>query len=228
VTDLERTRRSEHHFVENAAHELRTPLTAIVSVVDVLDRGAKDVPEVRDRFLAHIRAHSERLSRLATSLLILARIQTGQEQPRLELVPVEPLLNEVAAGLHTAEDVTVDVVAADDVAALADRDLLFEALENVGGNATKHTQKGEIVFEARDLGASVEIEVRDTGSGMEREDAAHAFDRFYRGRNGDGFGLGLAIADEAIRALGGTITLDSHPNVGTRVRVRLPRARLVG
>ncbi len=63
VTERERARRSEREFVENAAHELRTPLAAIVSVMDVLEGGAKDIPEARDRFLKHIRVHSERLSR---------------------------------------------------------------------------------------------------------------------------------------------------------------------
>src|SRR6266487_1162657 len=65
VTERERARQSEREFVENAAHELRTPLTAIVSVMDVLEGGAKDIPETRDRFLKHIRVHSERLSRFA-------------------------------------------------------------------------------------------------------------------------------------------------------------------
>jgi signal transduction histidine kinase len=227
VTERERSRRSERHFVQNAAHELRTPLAAITSVIDVLESGAKDVPEVRDRFLGHIRVHSERLSRLATSLLVLARIQTGQQQPRLELVPVEPLLEEVAARLLQPDGVGVNVVVPDHVAALADRDLLYHALDNVAANASKHTPKGEIVLEARALGRTVEIEVRDTGIGMEREDAQHAFDRFYRGRSPEGFGLGLAIADEAIHALGGTITLDSELGVGTRVRIRIPSARLV-
>jgi signal transduction histidine kinase len=228
VTERERTRRSERRFVENAAHELRTPLAAIVSVIDVLESGAKDVPEMRDRFLSHIRAHSARLSRLATSLLVLARLQTGQEHARLELVPVQPLLNDVAAGLVPVEGVLVDVIAPQDLAALTDRDLLYQALENIASNATKHTRSGEIVFEARDLGRTTEIEVRDTGTGMEPEDVAHAFDRFSRGPSRDGFGLGLAIADEVITVLGGTIRLDSRPNVGTRVRVKLPGARLVG
>src|SRR4029450_10186038 len=71
VTERERARQSEREFVENAAHELRTPLAAIVSVMDVLEGGAKDIPETRDRFLKHIRVHSERLSRLATAVLAL-------------------------------------------------------------------------------------------------------------------------------------------------------------
>lgn len=230
VTERERARRSERRFIENAAHELRTPLAAIVSVIDALESGAKEVPETRDRFLAHIREQSARLSRLATSLLVLARIQTGQERPRLDLVPVEPLLKELASGLAPPPKVTVEVSAPKDVAVLADRDLLCQALENITANAIKHTREGKIVLEARDLGRSVEIVITDTGRGMKPDLVQLAFDRFHRAAapEDEGFGLGLSIADEAVRALGGRIELDSVPKVGTRARITLPSAKLVG
>lgn len=229
VTERERTRRAERQFVENAAHELRTPLAAIVSVVDVLESGAKDDPASRDRFLAHIRAHSERLVRLANSLLMLARIQTGREQPRLDLVPIEPLLQEIASTLEPRGDVAIEVRAPKDVAALADVDLLHQVLENVALNAARHTHRGRIRLEGRDLGQKIEIEISDTGTGMSRLDAAHAFDRFYRSsrREEGGFGLGLAIAAEAMRALDGTVELKSTSGAGTHVRIRLPSARIV-
>jgi len=229
VTERERARRSEREFVENAAHELRTPLAAIVSVMDVLESGAKDIPEARDRFLKHIRVHSERLSRLARSLLILARLQTGAEQPRLTMVPVGPLLEEIAGRLDPARGVEVSVRSSPETGALADRDLLHRALANVAENSAKHTQEGEIVLEAHGNGRTTEIEIRDTGPGMTDEERARAFQRFYRSSNGtDGFGLGLAIAQEAVLAIGGTIELESEAGVGTRVRVVLPSAKILG
>jgi signal transduction histidine kinase len=229
VTERERTRKAERRFVENAAHELRTPLAAIVSVVDALEGGAKDDPEAISGFLEHIRTHSERLTRLVTSLLVLARIQTGREQPRLDLVEVKPLLVEVASGLVPGDSVTIGVRTPDKLGVLADRDLIYQALENVAANAIKHTREGEIRLEARDLGRTIEIEVSDTGTGMDHADVAHAFDRFFRSatRDEQGFGLGLAIANEAVQALGGTINLDSAPEIGTRVRIRLPSAKIV-
>jgi len=229
VTERERMRQSEREFVENAAHELRTPLAAIVSVMDVLDAGAKDVPETRDRFLKHIRVHSERLSRLATSLLVLARLQTGVEQPRLTVVPVRPLLEEIAARLDIEHGVEVSVRAPAQTGALADADLLHRAIANVAENSAKHTRAGEILLEARGYGTTTEIEVRDTGPGMSEEEQERAFHRFYRSSNGtDGFGLGLAIAEEAVRGLGGTIELESEPGEGTRVRMVVPSARIIG
>jgi two-component system, OmpR family, phosphate regulon sensor histidine kinase PhoR len=229
VTERERARQSEREFVENAAHELRTPLTAIVSVMDVLESGAKDIPETRDRFLKHIRVHSERLSRLATSLLVLARLQTGVEQPRLTAVPVRPLLEEIADRLDPADGVKVSVRASEHAGALADRDLLHRALANVAENSAKHTETGEIVLEARGNSTTTQIEIRDTGPGMSEGERERAFHRFYRSSNGtDGFGLGLAIAQEAVLAIGGSIELESKAGAGTRVRVTLPSARILG
>ena len=223
VTERERARQSEREFVENAAHELRTPLAAIVSVMDVLESGAKDIPEVRDRFLKHIRVHSERLSQLATSLLVLARLQTGVEQPRMTVVPVRPLLEEVAGRLDHADGVEVSVQSAAEIGTLADRDLLRQAIANVAENSAKYTRSGEIVLEARENGTMTEIEIRDTGPGMSDEERARAFHRFYRASNGtDVFGLGLAIAEEAARAIGGTIEFPVR--AGQRTRVRLCRA----
>src|SRR5213078_5195794 len=226
VSQRERARRNEREFVENAAHELRTPLAAIVSVMDVLESGAKDIPEARDRFLKHIRVHSERLSRLARSLLVLARLQTGVEQPRLTVVPVRPLLEEIAGRLDPDRGVEVAVRSSGEIGVLADRELLHRAISNVAENSAKHTRAGEIVLEARENGNTTVLEIRDTGTGMTDEERARAFQRFYRSSNGtDGFGLGLAIAQEAVHAIGGTIELESKAGVGTLVRLALPRAR---
>jgi signal transduction histidine kinase len=229
VTERERARRSEREFVENAAHELRTPLAAIISVMDVLESGAKDVPEARDRFLKHIRVHSDRLTRLARSLLVLARFGTGVEQPKLTVVPVRPLLEEIAARLSPAEGVAVSVRSSEQAGVLADRDLLLQAIQNVAENSAKHTLRGEIVLEARANGTTTEIEIRDTGPGMSEEAVERAFQRFYRSSKGtDGFGLGLAIAEEAVRAIDGTIKLESESGAGTRVQLLMPSAKIIG
>jgi signal transduction histidine kinase len=227
VTKDERTRRAEQEFVENAAHELRTPVAAILSIVDALESGGKDDPAVRDQFLAHVRRQAERLSRLATSLLMLRRMQEGADQPHLDLVPAKGLLEDVAADLETHGTVGVRVDAAPELAMLADPDLIRQVVDNVAANAARHTHKGEIVLVARDAGRETELEIRDTGGGMSDEDAKQAFVRFHRSQGSGGTGLGLAIAREAVEALGGTIELDSALGAGTRVRIRLPSARLL-
>lgn len=227
ITRQERARRAEREFVENASHELRTPVSAILSVIEALESGAKDEPELRDQFLGHLRSQADRLARLTSSLLLLARVQRGADRPHLDLIPARDFLEEVAADVVPLEGVRVRVEAPATAAVLADRDLLRHAVDNVVANAAKYTREGTIRLVARDLGELTELEVGDTGPGMEAAEAEQAFDRFYRPSRSRGVGLGLAIAREAVYALDGSIRIDSEPGAGTRVRIHLPSARLL-
>jgi len=227
LTEQERRELAEREFVSNAAHELRTPLTTIIGAVEVLQAGAKEDPAMRDRFLAHIERESGRLARLARAMLTLARAHSGQEPPRVEAVELAPLLRDVAAGLQPHDGVAVDVEVADGLATEANRDLLEQALRNLGENAAKHTARGSVVLRAYGDGHTVTIEVEDSGPGISPEVQRHVFDRFYRGeRDAHGFGLGLAIVRESVRTLGARIELDSSPGEGTVFRILLEPARV--
>jgi signal transduction histidine kinase/HAMP domain-containing protein len=228
LTEQERRELAEREFVTNAAHELRTPLTTIMGAIEVLQGGAKDDPIERDRFLSHIEREAERLARLARALLTLARAHAGQERPQIETVPIAPLLHGVADEVRAAPGVAVEVECPPDLLAAVNRDLLEQALRNLGENSAKHTPSGRIVLRATGVGTSVHVEVEDTGVGMSRETQQHVFDRFFRGRDRDaeGFGLGLAIVNQAARSLGGRVELDSAPGEGTRVRIVLENARV--
>ena len=227
LTEQERRELAEREFVSNAAHELRTPLTTIIGAVEVLQAGAKEDPAERDRFLGHIEREAGRLARLARAMLTLARAHSGQEQPRVEAVELAPLLREVAAGLHPHAGVAVDVEVADGLAVETNRDLLEQALRNLGENAAKHTARGSVVLRAYGNGNTVTVEVEDSGPGISPEVQRHVFDRFYRGeRDAHGFGLGLAIVRESVRTLGARIELDSSPGQGTVFRILLAPARV--
>jgi signal transduction histidine kinase/HAMP domain-containing protein len=227
LTEQERRELAEREFVSNAAHELRTPLTTIIGAVEVLQAGAKEDPVERDRFLAHIERESGRLARLARAMLTLARAHSGQEQPRVEAVELGPLLREVAAGLRPHAGVAVDVEVTDGLAVQANRDLLEQALRNLGENAAKHTARGSVTLRAYGDGTTITVEVEDSGPGISPEVQRHVFDRFYRGeRDAHGFGLGLAIVRESVRSLGGRIELDSSPGEGTVFRILLAPARV--
>ncbi|HEX5246072.1 MAG TPA: ATP-binding protein [Gaiellaceae bacterium] len=228
LTEQERRELAEREFVSNAAHELRTPLTTIIGAIEVLQAGAKENPDERDRFLTHIEREAARLARLAHALLALARAHAGQERVRLEPTVLEPILREVANDLRPRDGVVVEVECTPGLAANVNRDLLEQALRNLGENAAKHTPQGRVVLRAYAAGSAVRVEVEDTGVGMSSDAQGHVFDRFYRGadRDPEGFGLGLAIVRQAIRSLDGRIELDSAPGEGTRVRIVLERAQV--
>lgn len=228
VSERERRDRAQREFVANAAHELRTPLSVISGAVEMLQAGAKDEPESRDRFLAHIGTESARLGRLARALLILARAETRHEPLRFEPVELRPLLEEVASRLRPRPGVEVEVRCEPGLAAVAQPELAEQIVSNLADNAAKHTEAGRISLAARPAGESeVAIEVADTGAGIHPLDQEAIFERFHRGddrRGGEGFGLGLAIVRQAVHALGGEVELESAPGRGTTVRVVLPRA----
>src|SRR5262249_25634473 len=129
----------------------------------------------------------------------LARARWGQGPPRVEAVELAPLLREVAAGLQPHIGVAVDVEVENGLAVETNRDLLEQALRNLGENAAKHTARGSVALRAYGNGATVTVEVEDSGPGISPEVQRHVFDRFYRGeRDALGFGLGLAIVRESV------------------------------
>src|SRR5207237_10264225 len=120
--------------------------------------------------------------RQARAAVSPARPHGRDGAPRLEATLREPLLREVAVDLRPQDGVAVDVECTPDLAAHVNRDLLEQALRNLGENATKHTPSGHVVLRAYAAGRTVRVEVEDTGIGMSGEAQRHVFDRFYRGR----------------------------------------------
>ncbi|HEY7705602.1 MAG TPA: PAS domain-containing sensor histidine kinase [Gaiellaceae bacterium] len=221
-----RQERAERDFVANAAHQLQSPLAAITSAIEVLQSGAKDSPH-RDLFLGHIERESDRLARLVRALLILARTQTLVEAPRDELVGLCPLLVDLRGRLMPAAAVEVAVECPEDLAVVTNRELLEQAIANLGENAAKYTKSGRIVLGAREVtGGRVELSVADTGEGIPAAMRPHVFERFYRADPAGemGFGLGLAIVYAVAGALDGELELDSKVGAGTVVRLTLPNA----
>ena len=166
VTAREARERAEREFVTNAAHELRTPLTAIATAVEVLQSGAKEIPEERDLFLGHLERECRRLARLGTALLALARAQAQEEAPRTEVVALHEMLGEVGRELTVADTVEIRVDCARDVGTVSNRGLLDQAIWNLAANAAHHTIHGEIVLSGRLDGGRAIIEVRDSGPGI--------------------------------------------------------------
>jgi two-component system sensor histidine kinase VicK len=223
ITEQERRERAEREFVANASHQLRTPVSAIASAVEALQSGAKESPRERDLFLELIGRQAARLGRLTRSLLIMARAQTREEPIHLEPIELRPLLDEIASSSTPNHDVALEVVCPEHLVALTQRDLAEQVISNLVGNALKHTARGRVMLSGQAAGENVVIEVSDTGGGIPAHVRERIFDRFYSGQEGqaDGFGLGLAIARDAVRALGGKLEVDSQRGRGTTARVTL-------
>jgi two-component system phosphate regulon sensor histidine kinase PhoR len=222
ATTLTERERFYGEFVRNAAHQLTTPTAAIAGAIEVLQGGAKDDPEARDRFLAHIELQTSRLARVTKALLVLARAQAGVERPRLDLVTLKELLEDVCRGIANGSG-AVAVACDPAITVFVERDLAEQAFTAIIENAVKHGDKDATV-RARATGrATTVVEISDLGPGILAADLERIYEPFYRG-GGDGFGLGLAIAAEALAALGGSLRIESMPGRGTQATVELPSA----
>jgi signal transduction histidine kinase len=224
VSARERRRRAEREFVANAAHELLTPLTGIVGAAHVLEAGAKEVPEDRDKFIGHIARECERLAGIARALLVLARAQSGEHPPRLEVLSLPRLLDETLAIATAESSAEVSVACPDDLTVFVDRDLFVQALVNLATNAAKHgTGSLHVNARGQDSGR-VTIDVVDESARVSADDVEQMKRRFYAsaGRDSGGFGLGLSIARQSVEALGGTMTLEPLGPAGLRARIDVP------
>jgi two-component system, OmpR family, sensor histidine kinase QseC len=229
VSRQERRRRAEREFVANAAHELLTPLTGIVGAAHVLEAGAKEVPQDRDHFIRHIARECDRLTRIARSLLVLARAQSGEEPPRLEIFLLCDILTDMKAILAADDAPPITVECADDVTALIDTDLFTQALTNLIGNAAQHGSGEALEIRVADLGTGrVQIQVASNGTPVAGNDITQLGRRFHSGagRDSGGFGLGISIAVQSIEAMGGELMLDEALGGGVTARIEIPSGRL--
>jgi signal transduction histidine kinase len=199
---------SIEEFARNASHELKTPITAISGAVELLQDEAESMsPEQRRRFLANIAADAERMERLVTRLLHLARVQSEPEE--VESVDVGATLSEVLAGYREAIELDVEP---DLPASLMVRDHLETAVRNLVDNAIRHGGGKSIRVRARRRGPRVEIAVRDAGPGISPANREQIFERFFTtARGSGGTGLGLAIVRAVADARGGSVEFDSGP-----------------
>jgi PAS domain S-box-containing protein len=233
VTEQRRIEAAQRRFVADASHEMRTPIAALKGILELLADGAKDDPEVRDDFIATMQVETDRLGRLVIDLLTLAQLDAGSLKLARQPEWVTDLLGDVARVMHAlAEQAEVTLAVeppSDDVQVLADRDRVVQVLLSFTDNALKHSGAGTTVhLRAKRTEGGILLEIADEGPGIEPEQLARVFERFYRADDArlgtGGTGLGLAIAKEIVEAHGSTIEVHSVPGEGTAFGFELPVA----
>jgi signal transduction histidine kinase len=213
-------------FIANASHELRTPLFSLGGFLELL--GDEELDEAtRREFLETMREQVERLTKLATDLLDLSRLDAGRlrvARSPFDLAEVAHVLrNEFRAVAQTGGQ-TVELEGDEEVLALGDDERALQIGRALVENALRHTPSGTTVrVRAARVDGSAFLEIADDGPGIPSEHAEQVFDRFYRvdGALASGSGLGLAIARELAQLMGGHVELESAPG-RTQFRLVLP------
>lgn len=232
VTEVRRLENVKRDFVANVSHELRTPVSVIRASAEALIDGGLDDKARATRFASALHRNAERLSRLVSDLLDLARIESGRQTLTVRPVRVKRLVDDIVDGLQPVIDErkhTLVIDIADDVAVLADKSGLEQVVSNLLDNAAKYTPHvGHITVRARAHDDVVRIEVEDNGPGIPPEHCDRVFERFYRvdaGRSREmgGTGLGLSIVKHLCAIMGGDVHVEAASPHGARFVVELPR-----
>jgi PAS domain S-box-containing protein len=227
----ERANRAKSEFLSRMSHELRTPLTSILGFGQLLEMDG--VSESQREPIHYILESGRHLLQLINEVLDISRIETGGLTIHPEPVGVQALLRDVVAivaPIAAERSVRVETVPPEpDCHVLADPQRLKQVLLNLLSNAIKYNRDaGEVRIVCERAEPNLRILVRDTGRGIPAESLAEAFTPFERlGAEHDdieGTGLGLALSNHLMEIMGGTLTVQSEPGVGSTFTAQLKLA----
>ena len=222
--------RMKSDFVSNVVHELRTPLTLIRGNLDNIYRGfAGDVQPKQKEIMDDLFRIVNRLARLVNDLLDLSKIESGKMKLDMEDLDIAQIATETMRGFEKlAHDKKIELkheFPEKGIVLRADRDKLTQVFVNLIGNAFKFTDKGFVSLKVIELQDEVQVEIRDSGPGMDKEQCGKIFDKFVRvvAEKKEGTGLGLPIAKDIITLHKGRIRVESKPGKGSSFIFNLPK-----
>jgi signal transduction histidine kinase len=217
---------SREHVLAIVAHDLRNPLNAIKMTSAQLRRTVFDADSLRRR-LSTIDRSAVRMEGLIRDIIDATRIEFGELTVILKGERVAPIVQQTLEDFTPlAEERDIELKAsavASELTILCDRERMLQVLANLLGNAFQFTpDRGRIELCAKDLGASVRFDVKDTGPGIKPEYLPHIFERYWTA-SGQGTGLGLFIAQSLIEAHHGRLWVESAEGQGARFSLSIPR-----
>jgi two-component system sensor histidine kinase CpxA len=213
----------QKRFLGDVAHELCSPLARMQMALGILEQNAKDAPQ---DYTKDVREEVQEMSNLVNELLSFSKASLHNKSLQLLRVPLAELARRVAAREGGGGE-RVQVRIADELAALAEPDLLARALANLVRNALRYAgDGGPILITAEAADPGVAISVSDSGPGVPEEALQQIFDPFYRleasrSRETGGVGLGLAIVKTCVEACQGSVTAANRQPSGLQVTLRL-------
>ena len=213
-------------------HDLRTPLASVQVITEALADGVVDDPATVQRYLDTARRDLGTLSRLVDDLFVLAQLDSGGVQLDRRPNSLTDLVSDTLEAFSVRAEQQQVRLHGEALAGIPN--LAFDAayvgrvLANLVDNALRYTPPGgEVVLKTAAVDDGVEVQVRDSGPGIDERDLPHVFERFYRGeasrsRALGGGGLGLAIVKGVVEAHGGSVGVRVAPGTGTTFSFVLP------
>ena len=221
-------------FLANMSHEIRTPLNAIEGFSRVLVE--TDSQEDRMKFYEIIESNNNRLQSLVNEILDLSRVESGEIVMKKTSIDLNELFASIKNIFKFRCPDSVQLVWKKPLMTVTfntDANRLTQVFSNLISNALKHTPTGSITYgyQILDEGARIEFFVKDTGSGIAKEDLNHIFETYVSRdaeTNKNGYGLGLPLCKIIVEKMGGTISVQSEQGVGSTFRFNMPFEGTIG
>jgi two-component system, chemotaxis family, CheB/CheR fusion protein len=228
----DRAAEAKSRFLAVMSHELRTPLTAVIGMADLLETEVVGpMNDLQRKHLASITTSAWHLVAIIDEVLTYSQADAGRTRVRLGTTDIAAITREVAAMLEfpaREKGVTLEVAGVDHpVFAFTDPGKIRQIVTNLVGNAVKFTDRGSVHVSVTGTDHQVQVQIRDTGPGIEHEMVEAVFEPFVQGdgsptRKKGGAGLGLAVSRRLARLLGGDITLETVPGDGCTFTLQVP------
>jgi len=234
VVELRQAVRSRDDFIAIAAHELRNPMTPIMGVAELALKAAREAESVCPprvtTLLERMQLLTQDFMQRSTRLLDVTRIEAGNLRLEPSLTDLSALVlavaqkyDDVAARNHSPVELDIET----GVSGVLDPLAVEQVMENLLSNAMKYGTGEPVVLRLRSDGQSVRLDVQDRGIGIPPDQQARLFGRFEQviaQHRGNGFGVGLWVANGLVAAMGGRIAVSSRVNEGSTFTVTLPLA----
>jgi len=231
LVPIQKSWESQQQFVSDASHELRTPLAVIQSRTDLLFQEPDATIQEKAIDISVISKETRRLNKLVTSLLTLARSDSNQMEISKQEFALDVLIQEVIdqyADIAEFQGKRIYTDTITPIKLIGDKERIHQLLVILVDNSMKFTDEGgTIAINAAAKAHTIELEVKDNGIGIPKQDISKIFNRFYQVEQSrtdiEGTGLGLSIAKWIIDKHSGTIRVDSELEKGTRFEITFPK-----
>jgi len=222
---------NQQRLFRDISHELRTPLARQQIALELL---ARKLPDPEHQSLHRIDREIGRMNQLIDQVLTLLRLEQNEQSPTIEAYDLSKLLRKLTqdAQFEAQSKDQVDLRQPKQVSILGQQELVARAVENILRNALRYTpDDGRVYLQVDEQKDSVMIRIEDEGEGVPEECLSRLFEPFYRveasrNQQSGGYGIGMAIAEQAIRAQGGNINASNRKVGGLCVEISLPKTSL--
>lgn len=228
--------KAKSKFFANVSHEFRTPLTLIIGPLKDITKNADTITkEATERKAKLALRNSNRLLKLVNQILDISKVESGTMELKVSEVDIDSLIKSIVQAFESLAEqrkISLDQeYSSDSIPLFIDTDAIEKVMVNILSNAFKFTPiSGNISISIKDESEFIQVEVKDSGQGVEEKELVHIFDRFYQTNesgavNQVGTGIGLALTKELVELHKGDIRAESNPGSGLSIFIRLKKGK---